>query len=340
MAHPTPLTGSEPLFIASKPEVIIPRTSPSGDGRGRFWAIVLAGGEGVRLRGLARQALGEERPKQYLRLLGPRTLLRQTLDRIGIGVPVERTIVVTMKQHARYITEEFSGGPQPHLLAQPCDRGTAPAILYPATRIAWRDPDATVAVFPSDHFITGEAAFMAYVAEVGSWIDSHPDRLVLLGARATSPETEYGWIEPAEPLGHVTTGAVHSVRQFWEKPSLARARLCLRAGHLWNTSVIVGKVDTLLKVAARGVPEISARLAHLARFADTEDEPWAVRQAYELLPKTNFSHSILEACPEALAVARLPRLVWSDLGSPHRVIDVLSKMPNRPAWADRLILPA
>jgi mannose-1-phosphate guanylyltransferase len=181
---------------------------------------------------------------------------------------------------------------------------------------------------------------MAYVAEIGVWLDSHPGRLVLLGARATSPETEYGWIEPAQPLGQLTTGTVHSVRQFWEKPSLARAKICLNSGHLWNTSVIVGKVQTLLKVGAKGVPEISARLGHLARFADTEDEPWAVRQAYELLPKTNFSHSVLETCPEALAVARLPRLMWSDLGSPRRVIEVLSRMTSRPPWADSLILPA
>jgi mannose-1-phosphate guanylyltransferase len=341
MAQPAPLASREPLPGPSSSESLSLHVTAPPERRGDLWAIVLAGGEGIRLRPLVRQALGDDRPKQYVRLFGSRSLLRQTLDRIGLGIPVERTIVVTMKQHAGYIAEEFyAGGPQPHLLAQPCDRGTAAAILYPATRIAWRNPDATVAVFPSDHFIAGEAAFMAYVAEIGAWLENNPGRLVLVGARPTSPETEYGWIEPAERLGDVTTGPVHAVRQFWEKPSLARAKMCLGAGHLWNTSVIVGKVSTLLNVGARGVPAISERLARLAPFAGTEDEAWAVRQAYELLPKTNFSHSILEACPEALAVSGLPRLIWSDLGSPHRVIEIVSRMPSRPAWAEALLPPA
>src|SRR6185295_20231615 len=108
-------------------------------GTPQCWAVVLAGGEGMRLRSLVRQILGADRPKQYVRLLGARTLLRQTLDRVALAIPEERTLVVTVRRHAGYIAEEFAGAAQPRVLAQPLDRGTAAGVLYPAHWIAWRN---------------------------------------------------------------------------------------------------------------------------------------------------------------------------------------------------------
>lgn len=300
------------------------------------WAVILAGGEGVRLRPLIRQVFGADRPKQYVRLLGPRTLLRQTLDRVSLAIPEERTLVVTVRRHTGYIAEEFSGATRPRILAQPLDRGTAAGVLYPAHWIAWRNPEATVAIFPSDHFLLGDTAFMAHVAEVIAWVEKHPERLVLLGAQPASPEVEYGWIEPGEALGDLSTGPVRAVRQFWGKPTVARARACLGAGHLWNTSILVGKVATLVQTGWQALPELSDRLAHIEPFVGTEDEADAVRQAYELMPRASFSKSVLEACPDALAVSRLPRIVWSDLGSPRRVMEAVTRMRIRPEWAETL----
>jgi mannose-1-phosphate guanylyltransferase len=297
------------------------------------WAVILAGGEGMRLRPLVRRMLGADRPKQYVRLFGEQTLLRQTLDRVSLAIPEERTLVVTVRRHAGYIAEEFSGGAHPRILAQPLDRGTAAGVLYPAHWIAWRNPEATVAIFPSDHFLLGETSFMAHVAEVVAWVEKHPERLVLLGASPSSPEVEYGWIEPGEALGDVSTGPVRAVRQFWEKPSVARARACLESGHLWNTSVLVGKVATLVQTGWQALPGLSDRLAHIEPFVGTPEEADAVRQAYELMPRANFSKDVLEAAGDALAVSRLPRIVWSDLGSPHRVMEALTRMRIRPEWA-------
>jgi mannose-1-phosphate guanylyltransferase len=285
----------------------------------RGWAVILAGGEGTRLRSLVRQVLGVDRPNQYARLIGPRTLLRQTLDRVALAIPEERTLVVTVRQHAGYVSEEFAGCAHPRVLAQPLDRGTAAGVLYPAHWIAWRNPEATVAIFPSDQFLLGETSFMAHVAEVTAWVEKYPERLVLLGAQPTSPEAEYGWIEPAEALGALSTGAVRAVRQFWEKRSVAHARAGLGADPLSNTSVLVGKVATLVQTGWQALPELSDRLAHIEPFVGTPEEVDAVRQAYELMPRANFSKHVLEVCPDALAVSQLPRIVWSDLGSPHRV---------------------
>jgi mannose-1-phosphate guanylyltransferase len=240
--------------------------------------------------------------------------------------------VVTVWDHARYLTAESSSTRSPNVLAQPTSRGTAAGILFPAHWISWRAPDATLAVFPSDHFVDDEAAFMAHVAEVTAWVDRHPERIVLVGARPRGPEVEYGWIEPGEPLGTVGAGSIRAIRSFVEKPSEEGAQSCLTRGCLWNTLVIVAKVAALLQVGQERLPELSTRLAHLRGFAGTDGEGWAVRQAYALIPTINFSRAILDACPSALAVSELPPLLWSDLGTPRRVFDILRDLGLRPPW--------
>src|SRR5262249_29146749 len=91
----------------------------------RLWAVVLAGGEGIRLRRLTRYVSGDLRPKQFARLLWGRSLLRQTLDRTKLNIPWTRTVVVAQQRHARYVGEEFAGLARPYVLMQPDDRGTA-----------------------------------------------------------------------------------------------------------------------------------------------------------------------------------------------------------------------
>jgi len=301
---------------------------------------VLAGGEGTRLRPLIRRVLGDERPKQYVPLLGPRSLLRQTLDRTALGISPDRTVVVTVRRHVEYITEEFKSAAQPpYVLVQPEDRGTAAAILYAAQWIAWRDPGATIAVFPSDHFILGEATFMAHVQEVAGALERHPDQVVLLGSQPTSPEGEYGWIEPGASIDG-DNGVVSRVRQFWEKPSEARVPTCLTSGWLWNTAIAVARARAMTELGARALPDMSSRLAGIRPFLDSDREVEAVQDAYARILRASFSRAVLESHPECLGVSRLPRVTWCDLGSPRRVLYVLARMRVRPAWADLMDPPA
>jgi mannose-1-phosphate guanylyltransferase len=297
-----------------------------------LWGVVLAGGEGVRLKALAQRISGDDRPKQYLPVLGKRTLLRQTLDRVALGIPPARTAVVTLRSHAPYFAEAWAGSEPPHVLVQPADRGTAAGVLFPLHWIARRDPGATVAVFPSDHFVSEPAMFMARLAQIAAWVDEHPDRLVLLGARATGPEVEYGWIELGRPLDSTDATGIWGIRRFWEKPSEETARRCLEAGCLWNTFILVGKAAIFLRAGREAAPEVDERLLRASAFFGTDEEAWALHQAYALMRRINFSRAILEPCPPFLAVAAIPKVVWSDLGTPRRVFEILRRIHDRPAW--------
>jgi len=293
---------------------------------GSLWAVVLAGGEGVRLRPLVRHLYGDERPKQFSPLLGTRTLLRQTLDRVGLLMPPERTLVVALQAHARYLDREFGERPRPHILSQPEDRGTAAAILLAARWIETRDPSATMVCFPSDHLVLEEAAFMAHVAKVTAFVEREPQWIVLLGAPPSQPETEYGWIEPGPRAGGTVQRPIYRIRRFREKPSKEVAEALLAGGGLWNTFVLGARAAVLLAAGQECAPALYGRLARLQAFTGSEHERWALRQAYALAPTVNFSRSILEACPHPLAVSPLPGITWCDLGSPERVVNVLTRL--------------
>jgi mannose-1-phosphate guanylyltransferase len=310
------------------------RVEPAaGRGDADLWAVVLAGGEGRRLRPLVRHVHGDLRPKQYARLAGPRSLLEQTLDRTERLVPSERTVLVTVQRHRRFLREALAGR-DVHVLRQPSDRGTAAGVVLPAQWVAHRAPAATVAIFPSDHFIAHERRFTAHVADAVAFVNAHPTRILLVGATASGPETEYGWIEPGEPLGRIGPTLVSSVTRFVEKPSLPAARACLQAGALWNTFVIVARAAALADATRQVLPRVHDTLAGAVPLLETAWGVAALRRAYATLPAAAFSSAVLERCAPVLAVSHLAGAGWCDWGSPRRVVRTLRQTGQRPDWLE------
>jgi mannose-1-phosphate guanylyltransferase len=310
------------------------------DGPPHAWGVVLAGGKGMRLRGLTRHLYGEDRPKQYAVLTGRKSLLRQTLDRLSLLLPPERTVVVSMAGQGSYMTAELHHeSPTPHVLEQPKDRGTAAAVLLAAHRILALDPHAVLVVLPSDHFVTDDEAFMAHVAGLVEFLERCPDRIVLLGAEPSEPETDYGWIELGEPMPMSGRSPVYRVLSFREKPDQSTADELFRSGGLWNTFVFAGRAAVFIDAGRACLPSLHERLARLEHFVGTEHERWAADQAYELAQHASFSRAVLERCPEKLAVMRLSGVSWCDLGTPERIAKTLDEQFGiRPEWLAALPL--
>jgi mannose-1-phosphate guanylyltransferase len=228
----------------------------------------------------------------------------------------------------------------PTLLLQPDDRGTAAAVLVAAHRIRDMDPEAMVVVFPCDHYIGDEVAFLGCVEETAAWLEGQDESLVLLGATPTEPDVGYGWIELGDPVMADGVADLYRVRRFLEKPGLEVAEACLARGGLWNTSVLVVRVRYLLDVGRRLLPELDSRLKRLAAFAGTEDERWAMQQAYALAPKADFSRQVLEPLAATLLVRRLPDVNWCDLGTPDRAVRTVARLARRPSWMESLHISA
>jgi mannose-1-phosphate guanylyltransferase len=302
----------------------------SSERRPALWGIVLAGGDGVRLRSLTRWVAGDGRPKQFCDLTGRGSLLQETVRRVSRLIPPERQLLALNRSHAPYYEPVLDRCPDVEPVVQPANRGTALGVLYPALRIAARDPDAIVAVFPSDHFVTPADRFMDAVGEAVAEAARHPHTVVLLGVLPSSPETEYGWIEPGEPLAP-ESGARHVV-SFVEKPAFERARDMLRRGWLWNTLVTVTRVSHLFRLALACIPETVSPLLAFRPALGTRDEPAEAARAFAAAPPANISRDVLERARESLSVLELTGVTWCDWGTPHRVLSTLLRLGERPHW--------
>lgn len=302
--------------------------------RSNRWAVILAGGDGTRLRSLTRRIAGDERPKQFCAIFGGETLLDQTRRRVALSVPSHRTMMLLTRTHERFYDSLVRGTASRHLVVQPSNRGTAPAILYGLMRLDALDPDATVAFFPSDHYFSDDEMFASCVNAAFRAVDVRPEKIVLLGIKPNAPETSYGWIEPVASVLNSWPGAVSEVQRFWEKPAHAVARSLMMRGCLWNSFVMVGRVRAFLEIIRKASGELHDDFKAIRQSLNTPDEQRVVRSLYEHLAEVNFSHQVLAARPSDLSVLAVSTDVgWSDWGEPERVMTTLAHIGANIAWA-------
>jgi mannose-1-phosphate guanylyltransferase len=298
---------------------------------GRRWAVILAGGDGTRLRPLTRELAGDERPKQYCRVLGGETLLEQTRERVRHSVSPLRTLIVVTRHHERFYRDALSDLPPRAVVVQPENRGTAAGILYPLLRLETLTGADVVALFPSDHYVSDDQAFMAHVEAGFDAVRTCPNRVVLLGVRPDRPETEHGWIEPGHPpvpLARPWPMLLSGVRRFWEKPRPKLAAALEARGCLWNSFVIVARVSAIVSLVREALPVVYETLA-AARPAFEGPEHRAIRDAYAALPAADFSREVLAVRPERLGVLPVSGVTWNDLGDPARVFATRREIERR-----------
>jgi len=275
-------------------------------GSGRLWALVLAGGDGTRLQALTRLLTGVPIPKQYCRILGDRSLLETTLDRIAPLVPREQTLVVINRAHLDLALPQLASVPPANVLAQPQNLDTGPGLVVSLGELARRDPGATVAIFPSDHDVRATARFRRAVTRMSDLVERHPERIALLGVRPDEPDTGFGYIAPGHRLDRATEA--FRVVAFHEKPTREVALQIIRRGGLWNSFVMVGRVARFLELVREIRPDGAA------------DTPW------------NFSTDFLGRVPQHLFVVPGEALGWSDWGTPEAIERTFAAMGLIPSW--------
>lgn len=302
---------------------------------GNLWAVILAGGDGTRLRSLTRAIAGDDRPKQFCPILRNETLLDQTRRRVAISVPPANTMTVVTKTHERFYIPALASVSSSNLLVQPDNIGTTPAILLSLLRLAKVDSTRIVAIFPSDHYFADDATFMSHVESAYRAVNVSPTSIVLLGIEADRAEVEYGWIEPEPSILDCMPRAIRRVRRFWEKPSFDVAESLLSRGFLWNSFVMVGRVDVFLRMIENALPDYYASIAVIQRSLNTESEERVLRNLYEWIEPSNFSQDVLAVRSCDLAVMTVNGVGWSDWGDPSRVLSTLARIGVESEWAMR-----
>jgi mannose-1-phosphate guanylyltransferase len=296
------------------------------------WSIVLAGGEGERVQPLVRRWLGYPKPKQYCTFVGTRSLLQHTLDRADRITAADRKVIVIGRSHARQAWSQLGPRPSGTVILQPANRNTAAGVFLPLTYIKARDAQATVVIYPSDHFVYPEHRFLDSVRRAVWTAELLPDRLVLLGVSPDRLESDYGWIQPGEQLDRSSNYQIQTVRAFLEKPTAAEADAALSAGALWNTLVLATKVEALWETGWQCFPDLMPAFERLLGAIGTSYEAKTLDAIYDHLPAHNFSSGLLHRVPEQLAVVEMAGVLWSDWGKPERIANSLRRIGRQPAF--------
>jgi mannose-1-phosphate guanylyltransferase len=297
----------------------------------RRWGVLLAGGDGTRLKNLTRLISGDDRPKQFCRLFGEESLLEHARKRAERSISPGQILVPLTRSHRAFYDQEPGIRPSQRIV-QPANRGTAPPILYSLLSIEQIDDDAIVAILPSDHHFSDERAFTAALECAFEIAAQHPGSVTLLGASAQGPEVEYGWIELG-PSVHGAGGVWSRVRGFIEKPSFHAARELLARGSLWNTFVMVGHVRGFLEMVSVALADAVERLRSGPLWAGAEVH--IENSVYERIRAVDFSREVLSVQTPRLLALRMANTGWSDLGHPERVMAVLQAAGLDPWWMKR-----
>lgn len=287
------------------------------------WALVLAAGEGTRLRSLTTTSSGIAIPKQFCSLSGGSSLLQDAIRRAASVVDRARLCTVVSADHRRWWESVLWSLPARNVVVQPRNRGTANGILLPLLHIAARDPQARVVLLPSDHYVRAEGTLTLALHTATEQLDDLRTQIVLLGMKPEEADPELGYIVP----GRGTARTLH-VRQFVEKPNPTLARALMEQGAMWNSFILAGRVATFLDLFEQRFPELLRDMrAAVARDLNDPGDAVAATDLYERLPDLDFSRHALEGAEGLLRVLPVAPCGWSDLGTPRRVAEALSRYP-------------
>lgn len=296
------------------------------------FAVILAGGDGNRLKSLTRIITGDERPKQFCPILNNKTLLDITRKRVELKIKPENVFYSLTQKHEEFYQSNLFDVAKSNLVIQSENKGTAPAILYSLVKIAVINPNATVAFFPSDHYFSNDEALMSNVEKAFQKSEETPQSIVLLGIKPEKPETSYGWIEPTETILSTNSPSTVQVKRFWEKPSFESAKYLFMKGCLWNSFVMIGKVSAFLEIIKQKLPTLYQLFDSSKSVFNSSDELPTMGSLYTKINDINFSSEVLEKCVRNLLVLRVSNTSWSDWGEPSRVLGTLSNLGVKTDW--------
>jgi mannose-1-phosphate guanylyltransferase len=290
------------------------------------WTLALAGGEGVRLSEYVQRRFGRRIPKQYCCLLGERSMLEHTLERLNKLTPPSRTLTVIGSSHGEIAAPQLAGRSD-HVFRQPSARDTGVALYVALAMIRRWHRNATVAITPTDHYVVPSARYVEQVRIARDVARRLRDAVVVLGVRPTEPDPELGYLSLGTRLSQIPY--VRRLVGFVEKPSVLRASEIIAGGGLWNTMVTCGTIDALWALCRATAPHLLELLDSLVPLIGTEDEDDAIDYIYRTVVPVSFSRDMLEHAPQRLAATALEGVEWSDWGRPERIETVLALRRSR-----------
>jgi len=281
------------------------------------YAVIMAGGGGTRLWPVSRK----NQPKQLLPLLGSETLFQSTVNRLLDLFPTTHILVVTVEEQMHPMRDQVPAIPEENYLIEPSPRGTASVVGLAATVLKKRDPEAVMAVLPSDHFIRNQDLFH-YLLRAAFDV-ARKNYLVTLGIAPLSPSTAYGYIQQGEHLEGEFKYPVYKVKAFKEKPDEKTAQEFLRSGaYSWNSGIFIWQAMLILAEIEKQMPLLYSALSEISSGWGMPNQNDILRARWRGLKPETIDYGIMERA-EKVAILPASGLGWNDIGSWDTLFDVL-----------------
>ena len=284
--------------------------------------VILAGGGGTRLFPLSRECY----PKQFLHVIGDKSLLAQTVERFLGLVKAEDIIVVTNEKYIFHVQAELKSinAEKAHIIVEPTGRNTAPAIalaqVYCKDKLKCTE-DEVLFISPSDHLIKPINKFQDLIEKAE--ITANQGNIVTLGIKPTKPETGYGYIETAKSEKNTAVKVI----SFKEKPDLKTAEKYIKAGnYFWNSGMFMFSIKTMQDEFKTFAPEIMEIINHGHEYT---------KNNFSQMPNISIDYAVAEKSQKMMMMP-MQDIYWNDIGSFDAIAEVLSDEDNNAFIGDTL----
>jgi mannose-1-phosphate guanylyltransferase len=269
----------------------------------------MAGGSGTRFWPLSRARV----PKQVLSILGPNSLLQETVARLDGLISREQTFLLTNARQKKVIAPQLEGLTEVNYVLEPSARNTAACIGLAAIHIRRRDPEGVMVVLPSDHLVRDIPVFQKAVRTAVEVAEKF-DALVTFGIPPTRPETGYGYVQFSPTCGNLPKD-VHQVKAFAEKPNKTTAARFVASGDFyWNSGIFVWKVSRILKEMEDHLPEMHHQLQMIDRSIGKPEYNRVLANRYGRIRPISIDYGIMEVATSPIYMVE-GKFGWSDVGS-------------------------
>lgn len=272
-------------------------------------ALIMAGGKGTRFWPLST----EEKPKQFLNLIGEETMIQMTINRIKPIIPIERIFVCTGEMYVDLVKEQLPELPDRNIIVEPEGRNTAPCIALSAMVIDRYYKNSNMVVLPSDHLINDEEEFRNTLLAADSFIREKDEAIVTLGMNPTRPEVGYGYIKYSNEVLKSNDFRVIKVDDFVEKPNLDTAKKYLREGnYLWNGGMFIWSINNIINQIKMYSPNTYNSLINIMEVREDKLQE-TINSNYENTEATSIDYAVLEKSKDVYVIPS--NFGWDDVGS-------------------------